>query len=115
VFNPGFVGVGGLALLLAVGSLQAAAVDPTRPASIRGVATVGAKAKPRPLVLQSIRISAQQRRAVISGVKVEEGSRIRGAKVIRIAPGEVLLQQGSKQTRLGLAANKIKRYEQEQN
>lgn len=96
--------------------LLAASVDPTRPPSARAmISTPAAATKERPLVLQSIRISEQQRRALISGVTVSEGDRIRGSRVVSIEPGSVLLERGKKQIRLVLAGHSIKQFIQEQN
>lgn len=116
VFNKFLNGCLSVLLVLVMLPVQAA-TDPTRPPSARS-ASIGSSAsnKPQPWRLQSIRISQQSSRAVINGTQVREGERVRGAKVLSIEPGLVLLQQGSKRIRLTLGGvNKIKRNTQEIN
>ena len=105
-----------VALLLSSVSLVGvqAAVDPTRPPSVRYSVDPAAKKAVKPLKLQSIRISEAGRWAVINGKRVGEGERIQGAKVTSISPGKVKLQRAGQQRVLTLGSTaKIKRYSQE--
>jgi hypothetical protein len=92
-----------------------AAVDPTRPPALqqRGEVSMGVK-KANPWQLQGIRISAQGRYAVINDTQVRQGERIRGAEVLAIEPGSVVLKQGSRRISLTLGSLiNIKRNSQE--
>lgn len=76
--------------------------DPTRPMDfVARRAPARASAPPAP-VLQSTRVSAARKSAVISGVRVREGDRFRGAVVTDISAYEVRLRQDGRETVLRL-------------
>ncbi|MEH6470166.1 MAG: hypothetical protein V7752_02850 [Halopseudomonas sp.] len=111
MFNRSLLAV----ILCAWLSPSQAAVDPTRPFSQQGSDATARQVKPNPWQLQAVRISAQGRLAVINGINVREGERVRGAKVVEIKPGSVKLQQGRRQFQLDLGPSvNIKRNSQEE-
>ncbi len=95
-----------LLLVFAQGVVPAqAAVDPTRPPAVQPGGAEAVAQTASPWQLQAIRISAQARRAVINGISVREGERVRGADVVAIEPGSVVLSKGSRRIQLELQSS----------
>ena len=97
------------ALLFVCATVQAEELqDPTRPS----YATVGASPnEPQAaasLVLNAIRLSPGQRRAMINNRTVRVGERVGDARVVAIDRGGVRLQRGTEQFTLHLLPLKIK-------
>ncbi|RDE18858.1 MSHA biogenesis protein MshK [Motiliproteus coralliicola] len=91
--------------LLPITTVQAA-VDPTRPPS--SLSTEAGQALPaQRWKLQSIRIGNGEARAVVNGVSVRVGQRIKGATVTSIKPGTLVLRQGGKRVQLHLGSSKM--------
>ncbi|MEN6584877.1 MAG: hypothetical protein ABFE02_02350 [Sulfuricella sp.] len=65
--------------------------DPTRPAQEAGFSAGGNATPDAGPVLQSVKIAAGRRTAVISGQVVAEGERFDAAKVVSISESEVVL------------------------
>ncbi|WP_232522224.1 general secretion pathway protein GspB [Sulfuriferula plumbiphila] len=74
----------------AVDALQ----DPTRPPADLSQGNAGALVPSGPQ-LQSVRISARQRSAIISGQRVKVGDKLGDARVVMITENEVVLKGGS--------------------
>lgn len=73
--------------------------DPTRPSGWQdGSGSVARES----LVLQSTRVSPQERIAVINGQRLAVGDRIQGATVTDIQPYQVTLQRGGRDLALRL-------------
>ncbi|WP_421867667.1 MSHA biogenesis protein MshK [Motiliproteus sp.] len=89
--------------LLPLTSVQAA-VDPTRPPSSVS-AEAGQVLPAQRWKVQSIRIGNGEARAVVNGVSVRVGQRIKGATVTSIKPGTVVLRQGGQRVQLRLGAS----------
>ena len=70
--------------------------DPTRPpAAAALVPAAGSAAEAPPLVLQSVRISAQARYATISGQLLREGEPLGSARLVRVEATQAVLQEGA--------------------
>lgn len=83
-----------LSLLLCAGLAQGADLqDPMRPPGAQALRGTGSASKgPLRWHLQSTLVSQGQRSAVINGRVVAEGSRINGARVLKISPSTVRLR-----------------------
>lgn len=68
--------------------------DPTRPPAGLSQGNAGAPVTSGPQ-LQSVRISARQRSAIISGQRVKVGEKLGDARVVMISENEVILKGGS--------------------
>lgn len=93
----------GAGLTLASG--VAALADPTAP-SPRGQAT--GPGSDTGSGLTWTRVTENRREAVINGVRVTEGDRLGGARILRILHGEVVLEQASGRRTLRLQPSRIK-------
>jgi len=74
--------------------------DPTQPLTKSRQRVSGGK-----LQLHSILISETRRIAIINGQRVSENDNIRGVKVLRILPDEVIIQQNGKSKSLKLGTS----------
>ena len=99
------------ALLLMLGAGAAAPTaaaslgDPTAP-SPRGQAGAGTGTDGE---LTWTRVTENRREAVINGVRVTEGDRLGGARILRIRHGEVVIEQANGRSTLRLQPSRIKR------
>ena len=96
-----------LLVLTAAATLPAGATalaDPTAPAP-RGQAGPGIAAGEG---LTWTRVTKNRREAVINGVRVTEGDRLGGARILRIRHGEVVIEQASGRSTLRLRPGRIK-------
>jgi MSHA biogenesis protein MshK len=78
--------------------------DPTRPPAglgLQGV-PIGGEAAGLGLSLQSIRISAESRSAMINGEHVQIGQRVGGLRLIRVSESEVVVLEGGQRRTLKL-------------
>ena len=82
--------------------------DPTRPAFSLGATAGSASAKPMGPVLQSTFISANQRRAVISGKSYTLGDKFGGGTISEIQSYEVVLKKADRETHLRLLPKLVK-------
>jgi hypothetical protein len=101
-----------LAALLAFAACAARAAEPpiTDPTMPPGFSSVGRDSVAgTPLKLQSTRVSASSRSAVINDHIVSPGSRVGGATVISIEPGRVVLQRGKELVTLRMPSSQVKR------
>lgn len=95
-------------LLLGAGLVSLAApaaerlADPTRPMGFAARSAPARAGAPPAPVLQSTRVSPAYKSAVISGVRVREGDRFRGAVVTDISAYEVRLRRDGRETILRL-------------
>ena len=100
------------AALLAFAACAALAEEPpiTDPTMPPGVSAVGRDSVGgTSLKLQSTRVSASSRSAVISGHIVSPGSRVGGATVLSIETGRVVLQRGEELVTLRMPSSRVKR------
>ncbi|MFT5720880.1 MAG: hypothetical protein ACI9W6_001180 [Motiliproteus sp.] len=109
--------IGTLLAVLVVLSVQTlpsqAAVDPTRPPTLQGNGAVTPPVKISPWQLQLIRISAEGRQAVVNGVRLRQGDSVRGAQLVSIESGTVVLKKGNRRIPLQLGSSiNIKRNSQ---
>ena len=89
------------------GSAAATLPDPTQPPSYRAART-SANAQPSPWALTSTLITQDRRVATINGQRVQVGDRVRGARVVEIAPTHVRLSVNGKQRVLRLVPRTVK-------
>lgn len=91
----------------AAGAGEPTITDPTIPPGSSAIArsTVAGA----PLKLQSTRISATSRSAVINNQTVTPGSRLGSATILSIEPGRVVLQRGKEQFMLRTATSQVRR------
>jgi hypothetical protein len=81
--------------------------DPTMPPGFSAIARDSVAGTP--LKLQSTRVSASSRSAVINNQTVTPGSRMGGATVLSIEPGRVVLQRGKELVTLRTASSQVRR------
>ena len=102
--------IGLLGLLLGYSSALAATLDdPTRPPGYRLVLPHGKQAKASSWYVNAIRISANQRMAIINGRRVKVGDTVNGAVVVEILPTKVRLRHNKKDVSIKLIAGNIKK------
>ena len=96
--------------LVAAGPVTAERLpDPMRPPQ-SGAASIRAPvSEPKSWQLHMIRISREQRLAVINGRMVKPGDEVSGAKVVSVGPNSVQLRKGGKRFSLALARTSVKR------
>ncbi len=78
--------------------------DPTRPPAglgLQGV-PIGGEAGGLGLSLESVRISADSRSAIINGEHVQIGQRVRGLRLVRVSENEVVVLEGGQRRTLKL-------------
>lgn len=96
------IGLWGMVSICQAENIPAGLADPTRPSFRNGMTTLGSSHKPTGPLLQSTFVSSSQRRAVISGRSYNEGDKFGGGVITDIQPYEVVVKQGSRETRLRL-------------
>lgn len=96
-------------LSAAVTTVEAAALsDPTQPMDFVPRPSAGGPAVPAGPVLQSTMISPERRSAMISGKRVKIGDKYEGSIVTDIAPYEVRMSRGGRETTLRLLPKLVK-------
>lgn len=94
--------------LLIAGPVGAQLDDPTRPPGYRLYVPGGKQAAPSWRV-DTIKISEQQRIAVVNGRRVQVGDRVNGASVLDIQPGYVQLRYKGEEIAIRLVPGGIRK------
>ena len=94
-------------MLLVVIPAQAQLDDPTRPPGYRLVLPGGKQARGAHYDLQAVRISAEQKVAMINGRYFREGQWVSGAQLMDIQSAYVTLQKNGKRFDIRLVTNNV--------
>lgn len=81
--------------------------DPTRPPK-PAVADAAVAPNPAQWQLSLVRVSDDDRRAVVNGKLVREGDQVGSARVLRIESSHVVLKQAGRAIRIALAGGPVK-------
>ena len=102
--------LGLLSLLLGHGQAVASVLDdPTRPPGYRLVLPYGKQSRAPNWYVNAIRISPNQRMAIINGRRVTVGDKVDGAVVVEILPTKVRLRHNKKDVSIKLISGNIKK------